>query len=163
MVKSWMLKHVSEYEDPRTGEINVTALAEGAAYAEERPEWLGDETHPVWDWALEVAEDYEGESSSDLKPNARGKTVVIEALVPLEEHWDGRWHARLTERDYYALVDLCDNYGVHLLIAALAQIAEDQKWMTKREALELAGRTADELMDKWQGDAELSRERSLDR
>jgi hypothetical protein len=87
------------------------------------------------------------------------KTVVIDALEPLEEGWRGRWKAELSETDYYALVDLCDNYGVHLLIAALAQIAEEQKWMLPRLAKRLAAQAAEDLEDKWQGEAERARDR----
>lgn len=61
-VKSWMRKNVKDYEDRKTGEINTTQLAEAAAGEFDKNglgDWLDDETHWVWDVALEVASAYE--------------------------------------------------------------------------------------------------------
>lgn len=38
------------------GEVNCTALAEACAHAHGHDEWLDDETHEVWDAALDAAE-----------------------------------------------------------------------------------------------------------
>jgi hypothetical protein len=62
-IKRWMRTHVAEYVDPQTGEVNITKLAEDAAYEASRSEWLDDPNHPIWDWAIEAAELY--------NPNAR--------------------------------------------------------------------------------------------
>jgi len=58
-VKQWMLRHVQSSEgghliDRRSGEINATLLAENAAHAFDHDEWLDDETHYVWELALEI-------------------------------------------------------------------------------------------------------------
>jgi len=91
------------------------------------------------------------------------KTVVIDSFAPLEEGWHGRWKAELSEKDYDELTNLCDEYGVHLLVAALAQISEDQGWMTAWAAKQVAQRAADDLQDQWQSEAELAEERRRDR
>jgi len=41
--------------DMYTGEINATEMAEMTAYDLGHSEWLDDETHVVWDAALDVA------------------------------------------------------------------------------------------------------------
>lgn len=61
----FMERHVGEYVDPRTDEVQYTQLAEAAAHSVDRDEWLDDETHPVWDWAIEVGDRY--------RPNSRGR------------------------------------------------------------------------------------------
>ena len=58
-IKAWMRLNVIDYVDHITGEVNCTALAEGAALDADNDSWLDDEIHPVWDWALDIAEAYE--------------------------------------------------------------------------------------------------------
>lgn len=61
-VKSWMKKMVTDYVDSKTGEVNATGLAEGAADEFDKKDlggWLDDESHWVWDAAQEVADEYE--------------------------------------------------------------------------------------------------------
>lgn len=41
---------------PDTNFVNLTELAEAAAHELDHDEWLDDETHEVWDLAIEVAE-----------------------------------------------------------------------------------------------------------
>lgn len=48
-----------EHVDHETGEVNTTALAEAVAYELEFDDWLDDETHPVWDIAVDEAFEYE--------------------------------------------------------------------------------------------------------
>ena len=50
-----MLKVAEEHIDHLTGEINTTGLAEDAAWHFDHDDWLDDETHDVWDAAIEVA------------------------------------------------------------------------------------------------------------
>lgn len=60
-VRDWMLDEISAsnaYHEKGTGEINATLLAESAAEHFNHREWLDDETHFVWDAAVEVAEGY---------------------------------------------------------------------------------------------------------
>lgn len=45
-----------ECYDNRTGEVNATGLAEGAADELDWHDCLDDYTHEIWDWAVEVAE-----------------------------------------------------------------------------------------------------------
>lgn len=45
-----------EIYDCRTGEVNATRLAELTAQALDIDAALDDETHPIWDVALDVAE-----------------------------------------------------------------------------------------------------------
>jgi len=56
-VKQWMEWHADEYRDS-AGEVIASALAEGAAQ-EFGDDHIGgpldDETHPLWDWAAQVA------------------------------------------------------------------------------------------------------------
>ena len=40
------------------GEINLTTLAENTALNFDHEEWLSDDTHWVWDLAIEVTEEY---------------------------------------------------------------------------------------------------------
>lgn len=56
-IRSWMRAHAREFADPRTGEINCTALVE---------EWdrscadggaTLDPDHPAWEIAVEVADE----------------------------------------------------------------------------------------------------------
>ena len=57
-VRDWMLAEVSAsdaYYDS-AGEINSTLLAESAAEHFNQLAWLEDETHFVWDAAVEVAD-----------------------------------------------------------------------------------------------------------
>lgn len=42
--------------DPGMGFVNLTTLAEEAANNLGHNEWLDDESHPVWDVAIEAAE-----------------------------------------------------------------------------------------------------------
>lgn len=62
--RAWMIQNVHDYEDRSCGEVNCTALAEGCADAfgqadEGGP--LDEETHWIWDLAVDVAEKYEKE------------------------------------------------------------------------------------------------------
>lgn len=57
-VRSYMVSIVEDHRDPITGEINATGLAEDAAAAFDANDLdgpLDDETHWIWDVALEVA------------------------------------------------------------------------------------------------------------
>ena len=57
-VKSWMRAHKGEVRDPRTNEFCATSLAENACRAfgtDHLDGPLDDETHWVWDLAVEVA------------------------------------------------------------------------------------------------------------
>ena len=78
-VKRWMRSHVVEYVDARTGEVNITQLAEDAAYEASRAEWLDDDTHPIWDWAIEAAEMYK--PNAEQAANMRGSGEVIESKI----------------------------------------------------------------------------------
>jgi len=56
-VRRYMQNVIEGHRDSLTGEVNCTTLAEDAAMEFERmEEWLEDETHFVWDIAIEVAE-----------------------------------------------------------------------------------------------------------
>jgi len=100
-VKAWMKKNVSRYVDPKTGEVNMTTLAEDAAGEFDKKDlggWLDDETHWIWDAAQEVAEAHEKTSkkatSSDqyeigaklIESGANGKltSVLSESLKKIE-------------------------------------------------------------------------------
>jgi len=61
IAKRWMRDSLAndihhEFVDGITGEVNLTKLAEECAIALGHTEWLDDETHPVWDWAIEVTD-----------------------------------------------------------------------------------------------------------
>jgi hypothetical protein len=45
--------------DTATNEVNCTALAEAAAADLDCDDVLDDPDHPIWDWAVEVAERWE--------------------------------------------------------------------------------------------------------
>jgi hypothetical protein len=63
------------FVDRATGEVNATKLAEEYAISIDHAEWLGDELHPIWEWALEVADGY--------APNARRQSMEdATALLP---------------------------------------------------------------------------------
>lgn len=56
--KRWMRREAKEYRDGETGEINCTALAEGCAAAFDVNDVggpLDDETHWIWDLAVDCA------------------------------------------------------------------------------------------------------------
>lgn len=50
------LSQRSEYIDA-CNEINCTKLAEDTAHALDHDEWLDDDTHDVWDCAVEISEE----------------------------------------------------------------------------------------------------------
>ena len=50
------LAQTGAYTDGTTGEVNATALAEDVAEELDRDHWLDDETHFLWEVALEEAE-----------------------------------------------------------------------------------------------------------
>ena len=54
--RAWMREHMDDCTDPTTGIANLTQIAEGAASAADREDWLDDETAPVWEWATDEAE-----------------------------------------------------------------------------------------------------------
>ncbi len=59
-VKRYMIQVAKNHVDRKTGEVNTTQLAEDAASEfDESDTWLDDETHWVWDLAVDVAEAYE--------------------------------------------------------------------------------------------------------
>lgn len=58
-VRSWMRVNRRDFEDPRTGEINATALAEAAAEAFNQKDAggpLDDSDHWIWEVAIEFVE-----------------------------------------------------------------------------------------------------------
>lgn len=60
--RKWMQANCGSFQDPKTGEINCTELAEECATNFDVDEFGGvleDETHWIWDIALEVAEAWE--------------------------------------------------------------------------------------------------------
>jgi len=64
-ILNWARLQASDYIDGATGEVNETHLAEEVADHFGHPEWLADETHYVWDAALEASENCPGA----LSPN----------------------------------------------------------------------------------------------
>ncbi len=52
--RKWMTRNVQR--DPVTGEVNFTELAENTAHALDHDEWLDEETHWIWDLAVECGE-----------------------------------------------------------------------------------------------------------
>ncbi len=55
-IKSAMILSLNRGDCLDGGEINHTMLAETAALDCDHPEWLDDETHVVWDLAIDVAD-----------------------------------------------------------------------------------------------------------
>lgn len=55
-IKRHMRTIARDHVDPDTDEMNCTALAESTAHHFGRDEWLDDDTHIVWDLAIEIAE-----------------------------------------------------------------------------------------------------------
>ena len=55
-VKAWMRRQVAGggFREELTDEPQYTQLAEAAAEHFDRHPWLDDETHPIWDWAIEA-------------------------------------------------------------------------------------------------------------
>jgi len=53
-VLRWMRTNADDYRDSLTGEVNLTTLAENAAWEFDHDEWLDDEQAEVWDLALEA-------------------------------------------------------------------------------------------------------------
>ena len=69
IAKRWMRDALAqdvhgEFVDGRTGEVNMTRLAEECAISLGHTEWLDDETNPVWDWSFEVAQEFERAGAS---------------------------------------------------------------------------------------------------
>jgi len=58
--KAWGVRFAEDFVDPRTGELNMTDLAEAIAdhfNVNHLNGPLDDETHWIWDVSLEVAEE----------------------------------------------------------------------------------------------------------
>ena len=58
-VKKYMKSVLSDYYDPQLLDINLTRLAEGTADHFNHDEWLDDESHWVWDLAVDAVEEIE--------------------------------------------------------------------------------------------------------
>lgn len=54
-IREYMTRQIHVYVDPRTGEVNCTGLAVDAAIGMDHPEWLDDDTHMVWELAVDMA------------------------------------------------------------------------------------------------------------
>ena len=100
------------------------------------------------------------------------KPVVIEHMLALlEQQYDmsdtAGWRPELSAEDYDELLGLLDDHGgasgAYLLIAAIAQIANDQGWMHKRVAEQLSAQATELLSDEWEAEAEREDERRADR
>lgn len=63
-VVAFMRQAIEEFVDPKTKEVNATDLAEEAAYMFDCLTELENETSPLWDWAAEIAVEYELENNS---------------------------------------------------------------------------------------------------
>ena len=84
-----MKKMVEDYVDPKTGEVNMTELAEAAASEFDKKDlggWLDDETHWVWDLAQNVADDYEKASKKASPARVAGRALSKRANTP--EQWE---------------------------------------------------------------------------
>lgn len=55
-IMEYMTANREDNVDSETCEINATQLAEDTAWALGHAEWLDDETHVVWDIAVEVSQ-----------------------------------------------------------------------------------------------------------
>lgn len=89
-VKRYMQKEAQHVEDRRTGEVNTTQLAENAAHEFDHDEWLDDETHWVWDLAVDVVEWYEkqagasavtADAKADIEKWIKSATKHIEKIT----------------------------------------------------------------------------------
>jgi hypothetical protein len=58
-VVRYMRQNVEDSVDNQTGEVNATSLAEDAAHGLGQSDWLDDDTHPIFDIAVDVADEYE--------------------------------------------------------------------------------------------------------
>lgn len=58
LAKKAMREACLDAYDHQTGDIDYTRLAEAGALSADHPEWLDDDIHPVWDWALTVGDAY---------------------------------------------------------------------------------------------------------
>jgi hypothetical protein len=82
IAKQWMRDSIAEdrsglFVDGKTGEVNATKLAEEYAVSIGETQWLDDELHPIWEWALEVADE------SGYARNARRQSMEdATALIP---------------------------------------------------------------------------------
>ena len=65
-VLNWMKHEAKNCEDPKTGEVNTTELAENAAHEFDSDEWLDDDTHWVWDLAVKAAEWYQQQAAGGV-------------------------------------------------------------------------------------------------
>ena len=54
-VTRWMYRNAGSFADPRTGEVNMTRLAEEAADVAGEDHWLDDPDHWIWEVAADVA------------------------------------------------------------------------------------------------------------
>ncbi len=61
-VKRWMQEHAHEHYDCDC--VGTTKLAEACADEFEHWEWLDDETHWIWEVAVEVADWFEDDAAS---------------------------------------------------------------------------------------------------
>jgi len=58
LVKKWMIDNHQDYVDLATNSINLTELAEGAAYMFKHDEWLDDPDHWIWDLPIEISDKF---------------------------------------------------------------------------------------------------------
>jgi len=59
-ILSWMRANAKDHIDPKTGELNCTALVEAWDAAEGTGKETLQHSHPAWDLAVEIAEELEG-------------------------------------------------------------------------------------------------------
>ena len=56
IARLWAINNVGGFVDQITDEVDLTALAEATAHEFDHDEWLDEELHPVWEWAIEASD-----------------------------------------------------------------------------------------------------------
>lgn len=56
IARLWAINNAGAFVDEVTDEVNLTELAEATADEFDHDEWLDDEFHPVWEWAIEASD-----------------------------------------------------------------------------------------------------------
>jgi len=75
-VEAYLQDVVSSHVDPKTNEVNLTALVEDAAHEFGHEDWLDDDQHEVWFIAVDIAEAHEA-AIAQFDPRETGAIAYL--------------------------------------------------------------------------------------
>jgi len=75
-VEAYLQDVVGSHVDPKTNEVNLTALVEDAAHEWRHEDWLDDPDHEVWFTAVDIAEAHEA-AIAQFDPRETGAIAYL--------------------------------------------------------------------------------------